>query len=288
MYCNVRYKNHIFEAERKITPDKINADLLKNADKTIYYHNSVSGTGTVIYYDGTKAAVLSCAHTFQKPDTIITYFGGSDKGNYKYIQSIAIKDDQYNLVYGFPGNGHCDILLKDTENDILILEREIKRKPEEPIAVLDYPFGNAHELEWGSFVYLIGYPRGYQIITKGIVSHPNRTEQGSFLIDALFNVGMSGGIILAIRDGVPNFEMVGITTSAAAEYNTVLVPERRTKDYDETIPYEGEIYVNNRKNITYGITRAISTEAILNLMKNNAEMLAQKGYDFKRFSPGGK
>jgi hypothetical protein len=78
---------------------------------------------------------------------------------------------------------------------------------------------------------------------------------------------------------VPNFEVVGITTSAAAETETVLVPER-DRDYDETVPYEGRIYVANKKSLTYGVTRAISAEAILGLIQENREMLMKRGYDF--------
>ncbi|MCK7529466.1 MAG: hypothetical protein MZV64_73895 [Ignavibacteriales bacterium] len=48
------------------------------------------------------------------------------------------------------------------------------------------------------------------MVTKAIVSNPSRDESGSFLVDAVVNNGMSGGLVLAIKDGVPNFEMVGM------------------------------------------------------------------------------
>jgi S1-C subfamily serine protease len=180
-----------------------------------------------------------------------------------------------------PEDGKFAILLIDNENDIAILNKELTSSSITQIPVLKYPFGKARELEWGSFVYLIGYPMGYKVITKGIVSQPDRDKKGSFLIDALFNRGLSGGILLAVRDGVPNFEVVGITASAAAETDTVLVPEKN-KNYDETIPYEGKIYVDNKKNINYGLTKAISADAILTLIKANQEDLSKKGYDFQQ------
>ena len=86
----------------------------------------------------------------------------------------------------------------DEKNDIAILSKEFSTPPKLHIPVFRYPIGKARELEWGSFIYLIGYPKGYKIITKGIVSDPDRDRQGSFLIDALFNSGLSGGILLAI------------------------------------------------------------------------------------------
>ena len=45
-----------------------------------------------------------------------------------------------------------------------------------------------------------------------------------FLVDAVFNRGYSGGIVLAIRDGVPNFELVGLVKSVPAEYEYVMKP----------------------------------------------------------------
>jgi hypothetical protein len=281
VYSNIQYKNYIFSYDQKVTRHNLSKDILKQAKDVVYFYRTVSGTGTVIFNKGLKIAILTCAHVFIKPDTLFTYFGGSKLGETRYIQSVALKEVQENLVAAFPEGGNCEILLLDKLGDIAILGKEFSKHPKIHIPVFDYPFGKGQELEWGSFVYLLGFPKGYKIITKGIVSDPDRDQKGSFLVDALFNSGMSGGILLAIKDGVPNFEVVGITTSAAAEYATVLVPERQIPDYDESIPYDGDIYVANKKNINYGITRAISSEAILGLLKKNNKMLKRKGFNFE-------
>ncbi len=278
--CNVQYKNYIFDAEQNLRIENINKSTMKRAKSVVYFHRTVTGTGTVIFNDGKRAAVLTCAHTFNKPDTILTFYDQDYLTGVRKVQSIAIKQKQENLVMGFPGDGNCEILVQDRISDVLILTKEFTTSTNFDISVLNYPFGKARDLEWGSFVYLVGYPRGYKIVTKGIVSHPDRDKKGSFLIDALFNTGMSGGILLAIRDGVPNFEVVGITTSAAAEYATVLVPEKIAQQYDDTIPYNGPVYVENKKSISYGITRAISSEAIFKLFEKNAQFLKSKGYSF--------
>ena len=280
VFCNTYYKNYYFSPDRRVVPKDINKKLLDNPDGRADLKNSVSGTATVIYFQVNRIALLTCAHVVTKPDTILSYFISEDKLSEKYIQTISIKQRQEILVYGMPEDGVFDVLLIDNENDIAILNKELKSSTVAQIPVLNYPFGKAKELQWGSFVYLIGYPMGNKVITRGIVSQPDRDRRGAFLIDALFNRGLSGGILLAVRDGVPNFEVVGITTSAAAETETVLVPERN-KNYDETVPYEGKIYVDNKKSINYGITKAISAEAILNLIKENRNDLLRKGYDFK-------
>ena len=283
VFCKVQYKNHIFSYDQKITRHSLSKNVLKRAKKVVYFHRTVTGTGTVIFRKDLKVAILTCAHIFVKPDTLFSYFTSGNSGGSRIIQSVAIKNVQENLVAGFPEGGNCDIALIDKAGDIALLSKQFASPPKINIPVFEYPFGKARELEWGSFVYLLGFPKGYKIITKGIVSHPDRDQKGSFLIDALFNIGMSGGILLAIKDGVPNFEAVGITTSAAAEYATVLVPEQQIYNYDESIPYSGDIYVANKKNINYGITRAISSEAILNLLKKNNKTLQKKGFDFENF-----
>ena len=279
VFCNSYYKNYYFAPERRITPKDINKKLLATADALVELKSTVSGTATVIYYQANRIAILTCWHVVTKPDTILNYFSFEDNPNKKYVQTISVKQKQVILVYGMPEDGVFDILLTDDENDIAILGKELKSSTFAQIPVLKYNFGKAKELEWGSFVYLIGYPMGHKVITRGIVSQPDRDKRGAFFIDALFNRGLSGGILLAVRDGVPNFEVVGITTSAAAETETVLVPDRN-KNYDETVPYDGKIYVDNKKSINYGITKAIAAEAILKLIDENREFLLKRGYDF--------
>jgi len=278
--CITYYKNYYFSPERKITDRQIDAQLFQTADGTKQLKHTVSGTATVIYSESNRIAILACAHVVSKPDTLIHYIRLEDSPNEKYVQTIAVKQKQVILVSGMPEDGVFDILVTDKENDVAILTKQLKSTTRAQIQVLNCPFGRAKELEWGSFVYLIGYPMGYKVITRGIVSQPDRDRKGSFLIDALFNRGLSGGVLLAVRDGVPNFEIVGITTSAAARTETVLVPERN-QSYDETVPYRGKIYVDNKKSINYGITKAISAEAILRLIEKNREYLSQQGYEFK-------
>lgn len=278
--CTTAYQKYYFPPERKVQMPIANNKILELATKIVDLRNTVSGTATIIYSQDRRVALLTCAHVISKPDTIVAYHHREDKASPRYVQSIAVKRDQQILGYGLPEDGVLEILLVDDENDIALLRKEFRAIPEKPLPVLSYPLGKARELQWGSFVYLIGFPLGYKVITKGIVSQPDRDRKGSFLIDALFNRGLSGGILLAVRDGVPNFELVGITASAAAETETVLVPAK-DRDYDDALPYEGEIFVENRKTISYGITKAISAEAILGLLQGNREKLVKQGYDLK-------
>lgn len=128
----------------------------------------------------------------------------------------------------------------------------------------------------------MGYPMGHKMITKGIVSSPNRDKKGTFLTDAPFNRGFSGGAVLAIRDGVPNFELVGLAKSVSATSNFVLTP---SKDFDQSLydpgnPYDGEIFVDMKTDIRYGITTVISTEMIKEFFEKNDAIFRNKGYNF--------
>jgi hypothetical protein len=127
----------------------------------------------------------------------------------------------------------------------------------------------------------MGFPLGYQMITRGIVSKPIRKNDHQFLIDASFNEGFSGGVVLAIRDGIPNFELVGLGKSASVSYENILIPEKLEyqRRYNPDIPYTGEAYVKVRKDFNYGITRAISSQAIIRFYRKHRKKLLEQGYD---------
>ena len=122
-------------------------------------------------------------------------------------------------------------------------------------------------------------------MTKGIVSSPEKTKNGFFLIDAVFNKGFSGGLVFAIKDGVPNFEIVGMAKSAASQNDNIIVPEKKTHEmlYNPTIPYEGKIFVQHRESIKYGITYVTTIETIQEFLEDNKELLESKGYHSSEF-----
>jgi hypothetical protein len=287
--CIVYYKTYIFDERQRIKTEELNAEVMKNrAIKKTYIERTASGTATIIYHDGNKIAVLTCAHIVDFPDTLISYFPDPDSTdtNPKYIQSISIRERQINFVTDIPGGSDFEIIAMDKENDIAVLGKTLGSS-NKYFPVFDYPIGNAKELEWGSFVYIIGYPIGYQMITRAIVSKPYKGKAGAFLIDALFNRGFSGGLVLAIRDGVPNFELVGIAKSASADHNYFLSPSREAiqSDYDSNVPYTGDSYIKLRREINYGITYSISAEVIQNFFRKREREFWEKGYDFRGFLP---
>lgn len=282
--CLVFYKTYIFDKNDQISKEDLaKRNILDFATKGNIATKSVIGTATTIYYDHERVAVLSCAHVVNFKDTVISYFP-SEEDSQARIHSIAIKSRQQNIVASLPAFGSLEILAMDEENDIAILGKKIDYL-ESNIPVFKYPSGKSEDLEWGSFVYVMGYPMGFQMITKGIISSPKRIKNGSILIDAVFNRGFSGGLVLAIKDGVPNFEMVGMARSASAIIEEILSPDDinsdKTPNYN--IPYSGSIYLKSKESINYGITYAVPIEYIQAFYKKHQDDLNRQGYQLDYF-----
>ncbi len=285
--CIAYYKSYNFPLEAKLHLRDIQSPFFKEkAEKEVYLNRSASGSATVIYYEKNRIALLTCAHVVQFADTIISYFRGEDRKPTPFIQSVAIKDRQSNYAAAVQGARDLEILALDAENDMAIMGQKLEL-PLSPIhvPVFNYPLGKAKELEWGAFVYLFGYPAGYRVVTKGIVSNPNRDKYGSFLTDAVFNKGFSGGIILAIRDGVPNFELVGMVKLVPGYQQFYMSPlkEGEWVEFDTDTPYKGDLYVGTRTDIIYGVAPAISAEMIADFIKSQQSQLLEKGYDLGSF-----
>jgi hypothetical protein len=284
--CIAYYKSWVFPLAAKVRLQNIHDPFLKEkAEKEVYLNQTASGSATVIYCKNQRIALLTCAHVVYFGDTLITYYQGENNKQTEYIQSIAVKGRQTNYVAAISGVHNLEILCMDKENDIALIGQIIESAVVPLVSVFNYPIGKAKDLEWGAFVYLFGYPAGYRVVTKAIVSNPNRDKYGSFLTDAVFNRGFSGGIVLAIRDGVPNFELVGMMKLVPGYQHYYLTPAKEGEqvDIDPSIPYKGDIYAESRTDIIYGVAPAIPVELIVDFLQKNQQELASKGYELRSF-----
>lgn len=280
------YEGYAFAKSKNITrKDILNGAYESKSDSVISFHNSSSGTATIIYQQSRRIAILTSAHVVEHPDTLITYFFSDETDSPRTIESFSLKKKQRNTLVGIPHGSGFEVLAIDPDLDLTVLGKVFTNPPVEKIPVFDLPIGSAKELQWGSFVYLIGWPKGQEMVTRGIVSNPDRDKQHSFLIDALFNRGFSGGLVLAIRDGVPNLELVGIVGSVSASFEQVLTPESKNdiSVNGPRLPYTDNVYILSRQQIDYGITHAIPVEAILGFLDENKSSFENNGYDFKGF-----
>jgi hypothetical protein len=275
------YRTYAFPESDHLRLRDITRELLAaRAAASVFVNKSMSGTATVLSYQNRSVVLMTCAHVVSFADTLVSYHTGADRRPTSTVRSIAVKERQMNFVGLLPEGGELEILALDGAADIALLGKRFMTEPPFPIPVFRYPFGKAKELDWGSFVYLFGYPSGFRIVTKGIVSSPNRDKRGTFLVDAVFGGGFSGGIALAVRDGVPNFELVGMIKMVSAHSSFVLTPpvENGVVDYDTSTPYTGDIYVDKHTDIDYGVTQATSVERILEFLEEHRSEVQAKGY----------
>lgn len=275
------YRVYIFNQNDNITKSDFDSESIKLlAVKEFIVDNSASGTAFTVYSHSGKIALITCAHTISFPDTLVTYKLDDSGNQTKFVESYAIKEKQVIYIPGFPDDGQVDLILQDIHMDIALIGKKYESIKSTLLPFFHYPFGKAKEVEWGTFVYLVGYPINFKIITKAIVSSPRRDASGSFLVDAVVNPGFSGGLVLAIRDGVPNFELIGMVQWVPEEEENLLYPENlKTKlSYNPVIPYQGNLYVRKHSSIRYGIAKIIPVENILTFLIQNKEYLNEKGF----------
>ena len=275
------YKIYIFDEKSKLElSDLSGKNLQKIAVTEAYANNSSAGSAVTVFSENGNIALLTCAHTITFPDTIIAYQIDKEGKTTNFVESISIIEKEVIYIAGFPEGSRVDILAKDDQKDIALVGKKYSSLSNINLPAFKYPIGKAKELEWGSFVYLFGYPLNYKIITKAIVSSPRKDENGSFVVDAVVNPGFSGGVVLAIRDGVPNFELVGIVQWVPEEDENLLYPEelKGHLNYNPVVPYKGNIFVRKHKSIKYGIAKVIPVESIMAFLLENKSYLNSKGF----------
>lgn len=280
------YDTYFFNIEDSVTLDVLSNNPVKRlAVETGYADQSSSGTAAIIYYNEGKIALLTCAHVINYPDTVISYFADAEGKSTKFLETVLIKDKQVIYAAGFPEGSKLEIITLDEKLDVALIGREYPVLMNFKFPVFSYPTGSAGELDWGTFVYVFGYPMNYQMVTKALVSSPNRESDGSFLLDAVVNRGYSGGIVLAIKDGIPNFELVGIVQWVPEEEEFYLAPSLKKDNdpYNLLVPYKGELYVKRHSTIKYGIAKIISIESIIKFLEKNKSLLYDKGYYLENF-----
>jgi len=279
------YTSYVFpENSRYLRREVLSIDFKKKAAQEVSFSRTASGTATVIDVSNGAVVLLTVAHVVSFPDTVYSFFVNPDGSTSYFVQSISIKTRQTNYIPNLPDNGELDVIAKDRVLDVALLGRKFLIKDVIGIQPFKYPWGSSTELEWGSFVYVFGFPMNYKMISKGIVSSPNK-DKSTFLIDAVFNRGSSGGIVLGIRDGVPNFELVGLVRSVPAEFEQSIRPFAKDNDFEfnPMIPYKGDIYVEKQQVLRTGITKVLGIEVVKEFIEKSRQLIIDKGFTLNAF-----
>lgn len=278
--CLAFYVSYVFPPDNPLKEHHITDSIIKlYSTGNAISNEAVTGTAVTIYYDGYLLGMLTCAHVVDFPDTIITRYDDG-KGP---VEVVSIKIRQQNYIKDVPDGDPVEVLATDKKNDLAFLSKKLDAHTLQPV-VLNYPIGKSKDLEWGSVVYVMGFPVGNLMVTRALVSNPGDAGKGRFLTDALYNRGISGSPVFSIRDGVPNFELVGIASSAAAQQIYYLKPGKESLEYiNSEEKYNGDIFVDQKRDIKYGVTFNTSIEEVIAFLRDNKELLSRKGFDTDKF-----
>jgi hypothetical protein len=124
-------------------------------------------------------------------------------------------------------------------------------------------------------------------VSHGDPGHRERSRReatASFLIDGLWNEGISGGPILAVRGQDGSLEWVGIARAAAGRLEHRLTPDPESiQALDQRQLYEGRIYLEEIQRILYGISLSVPMTTIREFINRNRADLRRRGWEVPRF-----
>lgn len=290
IHVTVAYEGYLFpEAVAPTVADLADAGVRARAADTLSVIRSREATAVAIGSRSGRVTLLTARHAIHHPDTIYEYFGGAERAARRVdvpkVRSLLVKRRQTNVVIG-PGEVRgFEILAHDEPTDLaLIGYRASFREGPQAVRPLSARGGDAARLSWGSFVYVLGYPAGYPMVTRGIVSVAPERSRGGFVVDGLWNEGMSGGLILGVRGEGGDLEWLGMVRAAAAEVESRLVaPERAIDSHDFDLPYQGPIFLEDTLRIRYGIMLPVSITEIRRFVDRHRPELRRAGYEVNRF-----
>ena len=273
--CSAYYDNFYYAKPKENAASLELEELLIKKESTT---NSVAGTGLVVSHNSQLNLLLSCFHLFDFQDTVKTYYSSNEGIPTNNLLSLSIKKGQ--VIYITHKNGKRTlgrIIAKDYKNDIALIETETLKNILLEKA-FNGSFGKDDELEFGKEVYLIGFPKGFLFVTRGLIS-PS-PYKNKFLIDASFNRGFSGGAVIAINKNNGTYRYFGMANSMAYDSQLVLTPSERAINlkYFENLPYSDDAYVKELKLINVGLTFAVKSSVIRRFLNNERGKLRLKGH----------
>jgi S1-C subfamily serine protease len=273
------YETYLFAEDNAPTAGQLQSpgsDVRVLAVDTISSRETMASTGVVIASLPRKLTILATDHATHFPDTIVNYFDTEGSGA---IERISIKTQQTNTISTLEYVDPFEILARNQAEDLSLIgvtfTNDVASSDRPPARLAT---GDPGRLSLGSLVYVIGNSAGRQVVTHGIVSE-RRGRDDSFLTDGLWNEGMSGAPILAVRGLGGGLEWVGIALAASAstEYRLV-AKEGAERTQDPLRPYEGLLYLQPVQEIRYGITFSVPLTVIHRFLNEHGSLARDLGY----------
>jgi len=219
--------------------------------------------------------LLTCYHVFNFRDTIETHYLDENYQATEFLKSRSIKYNQN--VYVKHSNGRWtqgEILSVDMENDLALIESgTVKLSTEIPFGG---SFSGADNLKLGEEVYMCGFPKGFFSVTRGIVTPLPYEDR--FIVDAPFNKGFSGGVVLFFNETGSSYSYAGMSNSTAYDSELILAPyDTPVIENYRGIPYEGEIYRKELKLLNYGLTFVVESNVVSDFLRKEIDWLNKTG-----------
>ncbi len=274
--CSAFYENFYYKPPSQFSDESVPQESLLIQKK--FTTNSVAGTGLLISQSANKILILSCYHVFNFEDTVKTYYLDKHQKITKFLQSLAKKFGQ--TIYITHKNGTISqgtLIASDENNDIALIETESTGN-----ALFEIPFqgifNHDSKVKLGQEVYLLGFPKGHFMITRGLASQSK--YKNKFIVDASFNRGFSGGIVITFDNRTGDYQYLGMANSTAYDSEITLGPSETISNLEtyQSVPYEEAIFIKELKMINYGITFILSGDVIADFLKKEEERLGKLGY----------
>ena len=283
------YRTYVFTPDAGPAESEwIDDALLGRAADTVEVGQSRRATAAVVGASRGKVTLLTVHHAVNLPDTVVEYFeteatGARDRVRDRKIRSIAILQGSSRWMVGPEGLDSFEVLVSDELTDLAFLGIEYPGDSvPSDVVVLRVPVGDPARLSLGSFVYVVGYPAGYPMITSGLVGGVPQGRRGrddSFTVDGVWNKGISGGLVLAVRGEGDALEWVGLARATDVETAYRLVPqEGAEKQVEPWVPYEGPLYLEETSQMLYGINLSTPMSAIRRFAEESRGVLEARGY----------
>lgn len=276
VYSATDYKTFTFPSDSQVRKKD-----LGTIDKSKYPTNtsteSTRGTSTLIHGDDKKHIFLSSYHVFNYPDTVIDYYYRDDGIRTPFIAQLSLKTRQRQIIKKHGESTAVELIVYNKKKDIAFLAGKAETSPANPIQQIRVNMASEKVLRTGTEVFVSGFPSGYSMVTRGLLSQPLTNKINKVLIDAPFNKGYSGAPFFILSPGCECFRLAGIITSSAVKKKNILVPEfqRYEKTYDPKSIYTEPSYVSQDERIKYGVTFGTGINTIKDFYTNHRKKLKE-------------
>lgn len=281
LQSNVVYRSYTFNEGSGYPKSEVDqADLESIATESFIDDHTSAGTAIVISGNRTGPVLITASHVVSFPDTVWHYLSHEDTGPNAYVAGVSIKQStSYYIIEGQSLVGF-DLAANDSRRDLAILTTQPLANLQSSIPALNVEPGSASSIDWTDLVYVVGFPRGIQMVTSAMVSNFQISPRRSFILDSSFNRGFSGGAVFSVKRDGTGLEWVGVLSAAYAESEYYLSPPESEQVEDNiNREYTGPLILRRANRINYGITYAVGINEVAGFFRDIDDIMSRLGID---------